>query len=609
MASRLSEESLKAMLDAGQQGLAIKPTLGLELLSPPLIDFDQLLLSDDPEVAVQALPPQLLFQSLLQRGVEDCLEVLPLLSTEQVVRILDYDAWREDRLEPLKMIRWLNLFKEVGDEELYRRFRSLDEEYQIGLLNPLIEMFDSDEYEDMSDAEQDDLNALPCHTLYYRIKTEDPRVQEFVLGLIEATMGTDVDYAYALIAHASHLPPNEEEEAIARFRRARLEEDGFVSYEESLNCFKAVDPEALRVKWSFELLHQPEGLVPAAASESAFLQRVLQAKPEVWQGQVVADLRQRLAFLGNSLGAATLIEPDDNRGLRTLLEHARSLISLGLDFLAGGQLDAGSEILLKEHPQLLFRTGLSLVRRLAEATLQRLAQHGLPRAEDMRRQLLLDKRGVLELTLDQQLLPLLGLTLTERLKGLCNRFPARPVGMIEEGATAQRTLFAPINSRLQLAELAAAIDGVTGLLYLASLADDDAGAASVPLERRLLTAMAQALVGGEFRSVPLTPAQLEQLSQLSPSQAEARAQELLASIEGTLRLALTVPHQSWAVSRSAGVAVADPLQAVQVELRELLVQLGVGREFARTQATPSAVASVYSGLIQLAPLPEESFFT
>ena len=127
MASRLSEESLKAMLDAGQQGLAITPSIGLELLRQPLIDFDQLLLSEDPEAAVQALPPQQLFNSLVQRGVEDCLEVLPLLSTEQVVRILDYDAWRGDRLEPLRMIRWLNLFKEVSDEQLYQRFRSLDE--------------------------------------------------------------------------------------------------------------------------------------------------------------------------------------------------------------------------------------------------------------------------------------------------------------------------------------------------------------------------------------------------------------------------------------------------------------------------------------------------
>ena len=58
MASRLSEESLKAMLDAGQQGLAITPSIGLELLRQPLIDFDQLLLSEDPEAAVQALPPQ-----------------------------------------------------------------------------------------------------------------------------------------------------------------------------------------------------------------------------------------------------------------------------------------------------------------------------------------------------------------------------------------------------------------------------------------------------------------------------------------------------------------------------------------------------------------------
>ena len=254
MASRLSEDSLKAVYDTGHQNLAIQMSPSLDLLTGPSVDLEALLVAEDPTAAVQAVAPQALYQALVNKGPEDALEVLLHLSEEQLVRIFDYDCWNDGRLAPLKAFRWLTLFKEHGPEELAKRFRELDEEYQLALIGPFVKMYDEDEYEKLSQPEQDSLNRMPCGTLFYRVTSDDPRIEEFITGLFEAIMTGDINYAYAVLTHASFLPPNEQEELIARFRKARLEEDGFVAFEDSLAAFNRLDLDELKRRWSFLLM-------------------------------------------------------------------------------------------------------------------------------------------------------------------------------------------------------------------------------------------------------------------------------------------------------------------------------------------------------------------
>ena len=587
MASRLSEESLRAVLDAGQQGLVIESEPASLAVPGDRVDLDALLVAEDPEKAVQAVAPQSMYAALVAKGPEDCLDVLPLLSEEQVTRIFDYDVWDKDRLEPLKAVRWLSLFKEVGPEEMLRRFRDLDEEYQVGLLAPLVELFTDEEYEKMSQGEQDALHRLPCGTLFYRLKSADSRLDEFVEGLVEAALASDVAYAYSLLAHASYMPPNEQEALLGQFRRARLEEDGFVSYEESLAAFRPVDLEQLRQRWAFALHRETAALAPAPEDDARpFLRRVVEDEPGAWTPDETETRQRGLAFLGNSLCAAAQIAPDDVGGMARVLTHAQSLLSLGLEWLASGDPRTGREILKKEHPQLLFRAGLTLVWRLADAVLQAFVRHGLPEAATMRQHLALDKRGLLELDVER-LTPLLGFERVELLKGLLTRFPVRPAAVGEDEEGALRVTFRPIASVAELRDVATLLDALTGLLHVASLADDDRDAATVPLDVRLMRALARVqLGGGPFRSAPLSEAEAAAFVDL-PAPADALVNDLFAGIEGSLRVALDgPPADGWSASRAAGLHVDDPVAPVMTELADLVQRLQVAREHARTTGVP-----------------------
>jgi hypothetical protein len=577
MASRLSEDRLRGVYDTGYQALPIRSVISE--LAPPTVDLDGLLLSEDPVGAVQAVAPQVLYHALVEKGPEDALEVLELISEEQLTRILDYDAWAEDSLVPVKMVRWLDLFKELGTEQLYRRFRDLEEEYQVALLGPIIDVVDEEQYEKLTDVQQDELHRLPCGTLYYKVGTTDPRIAGFVESLVEATLAHDLNYAYALLTHAAFMPPNESEEAIARFRRARLEEDGFVTYQESLRYFAPIDLVALRAKWV---------LRSGAVSETAYLKglptgrRLLDQAltSDAFSASEREHLSRGFAVLANALCATTKIEPDDARGLRRLFAQAQALSNLGLEWLAQGDLELATTVLKVESPQVLFRSALSLVHQLTSLISQRMIVYGVVDSDKIAKHASLDRPGLVLAALDQVVLPVLGMNRVEVLKGAYNRFPVRPSS--PEGLTGELDLahveFSPIDSLASLRDLAQSLDGISGIMHVASLALDGAPIGLRAVDSVILRALAHGALGGSFEFVSFDDDAVKRLSHMTKKDVMKSLEDALHGIEDSLRAALlpeTLKHgeKGWAVSRDAHIYVEDPMRHVTTELGALKDQL------------------------------------
>ena len=591
MASRLSEESVVGVLDAGHGALPMVDDWGEALIAEAAaVDLDALLLAEDPEQAVQAVPAPAIYRALVARGPEDALEILPLLSQDQVCRIFDYEAWSSDAIDPMKTWNWLKLFKEAqGPEELVRRLRDLDEELQVALLAKLVTLVEEEDFEKLSDAEQDTYQRLPCGTLYFRIKDPDPRREEMVTEILDAALGVDTAYAYGLLLHGAGLPPHEAEVQALQFRSARLEEDGFVSEAESrATCLPlaATELSALLARcgagslWrGFLAAPAQEASLSVAGPNGLFLRRVLQLaehdpRPESrWTAEQVDGLRRGFAFLANALCGIAQVEPDDVRGARRVLERTQALASLGLEALAAGNLDIGRRLLAAEHPKTLFRLGVTLVREVALATLNRAVTFGLPDAERIRDRFAHDRRGLALRAMDLRWLPVLGLWRTEMLKGLCNRFPARPVRVRPADGGGERILFSPITSLAELRDLTLQLDAMLGLLRLGQLGGAPSGE-GLMLDEWLAAALNQALAGGPFA---VTTAQPTEVAPLLGAAAATRLEELLAGVRGSLELdlaadggesspSLTRAGRSWSIGRSLAWPEWDPVTPTVAEL-------------------------------------------
>jgi hypothetical protein len=407
-----------------------------------------ILAQTNPLEIFQNLDRRVAYELVVGASVEELPDLLPLLSDEQFTALVDYEAWDGDRIAHSKIAKWLGHYHSIGPEAMVERFRSLDEEFQLGLLSNMIELVDIDAYENMGSSEQDQFAPLPCHTAFYLIKNAEGPMEECIENLIQSSLSVDIAYTYSLLAHAMSMPPNESEAAACQFRRARIEEDGFVSSDEAQKLFTPGDFSALEQKW-----RRPESksTLDGARSPNLFDDVMRYAfESGVIDSTVRDQLTLRYSHLSNSLAELTKIQTDDVNGLKMLITYAKGLVSLALDELSGGNRLVATEILVEEHPSSLFRYAVSLVDKIRMDTIARLESQDPRFWQSLKRLLVSRKFGQIIWNLDSYFIENLGFENVELFKGLFNRFPMVPS---QSTQIEHRTVFTPISSSRGLALL------------------------------------------------------------------------------------------------------------------------------------------------------------
>jgi hypothetical protein len=328
----------------------------------------------------------------------------------------------------------------------------------------------------MDDAEQDALLRLPCDEVFYKIKSQDPEVRQFVEELVGQALAQDIEYAYSMLAHASYLPPSEQESLALRFRNARLEEEGFVTPEDASRLFLAAAGEDAILRWTGSNVAQlMDRLICSAARSNTSLNDSTSITPFVKSPQTTMTLEAALAasnpeasgslavslsHLANTLAVATGLDADNHQGLRLVLAHTKGYCNLGLELLASSGAESGTRLFIetatrvvsKEYPATLFKASIAALDEARRRTLDMLEAAGLLTPEitqRIRRLLFSRKYGMIMTTLDFEALPTLGLEATEILKGLFNRFPLCPT----TDMTGDRMTFKPVYDLATLADL------------------------------------------------------------------------------------------------------------------------------------------------------------
>lgn len=469
MEKRLSDLSLAHSYDAGHQSLSWTPGEPTGLLSG--INIEALIENPDAREIVPNLPVQPLYYALKQRGFSDSLEILPYLSDEQVVHMADYEAWDGEDFSPKRMINFLKPFAAISSEELYKRFSELDEEYQIATLEGLFTVHEVEEIHDLPEDVADRVHAMPCNTVFYEIHLDDKEDYTFIESLLESAREHNMRYAYALLSHTSFNPPGENEMQVMQFRKARLEEDGFVSYDESLKIFSPIDRKGLRLKWQERQAtdlsaHSKDALLLQDSEYSFFDACLLRARDEGADIDGLYQIHANLLSFANALCSAARVTVDDAHGLNRVLEQGKALVSLGLEYLADGSSELGAKIIVSEHPKTLFQAAFGIIEDLRLGVIQAMKRMGLPRANDLERLYIARQWGAMLLEIDRHWLEFIGLEAAEILKGLLNRFPMVAVASPSDK---NRIEFRPIASLADAYELELSVQAVMAYFAMVGL--------------------------------------------------------------------------------------------------------------------------------------------
>ncbi len=437
MTSSLSQESL---IKAYDHGILSADGPNFELAQETVSS-----LAENPERA-RLLPAQVVYFAIKAAGLSESHEVLKLITTDQWTRILDYDVWTGDVVSQKKIFQWLMELKEVSSELLFERFRELEEEYQVETLCGLITAYSKDEMEELSDAVQDQLVALPGEEIFYAINTDDNEIRNAAMSLMETLISSDMAFALSALSYATWSIKNENVALLKQFRDARLEEDGFVTAEERNRLYQALDVKAFESKWKLDVTAALK-----STSKEVFLDRALAVHAE--DHVLHESLKITFLHLCNTLASASDHTPDDLESMKKILAHIKGYLSIALERLAGDSTEHAAHILKSVHPVQLYRYTHTLILQSKATFLNSLESADAKLAAKLIGFLHTHRFGRMLDALDRHFLAEWGLQKCEIIKGIFNRFP-----MIPTSTEQDRIRFKMVASVYDLEQLKSILD-------------------------------------------------------------------------------------------------------------------------------------------------------
>ena len=343
---------------------------------------DLILSAPEAERLVQSFSPETLFYTLKEIGSADAGDLLSLALPEQVQSLFDLDCWSKDRPNFARMREWIEALSEAGRRRLADGLMKLDLEMVALLLRGYVKVHRLD---DPNAAEDPPFNRYVQFDEHYLIEfIRNDAITQHISDFIEEAFERDYNYYAAVMEDIYWGVEAELEEEAYQFRSARLADRGFPDYYEAQDVFAYINPaEFLKIREQYEkptradLLDErdllPPEMAPAlAGSEASLFNTALTAG---FAAHSKRQVRAEMAMVSNQVLMARAVDFGDLDAVRFAVEMTHNYLNLGLENLAGGDLDTAIEHLRDTHLKLLFRLGVSLtidLRKRAEVTLDRL---------------------------------------------------------------------------------------------------------------------------------------------------------------------------------------------------------------------------------------------
>lgn len=327
----------------------------------PVRDRSLLLeLSPNPESLIPLLPEAEFCFTLKAVGLTDASWMIEYASRSQIVAGVDLDAWSGllpdlDAFEP-----WIATLAAAGEPALLRGTQSLDAEMLVRYLRDRITVY--------LDPRDDDWQAPPgAQTLdgqfYFAARRENDDIAHIV-RLFDVIFREDYWLYYRLMQGAIWELDTDLDEWALRWRTGRLQDMGFPPWDEAMQIFGYLRPEA---RTEIPEIHDPLDMdawalpvwmpgLPAAHDSRHLVFRAL--------ADLDGDERRGFfySFVGvaNAVAVAEKMPLGDAETLPRALERTATVVSAAIEFLADQNGLSAVEILRRVDIKRLFRVGINL---------------------------------------------------------------------------------------------------------------------------------------------------------------------------------------------------------------------------------------------------------
>jgi hypothetical protein len=337
-------------------GIPLEGQVELALRLPAAERLELLLHAPKPMRLVRMLPDTELYLTVREVGPTDALPLVALAAAPQLVHLVDLESWRRDDFDPRRCGAWVALLLEAGENVLGRFLREIDDELLVLVLQKwarLTQIEDEDipATHDHREAETDAAILAPDGV--HRFSPVIPEHGPAIRRLLELLAATSADRYQQLTWSALWEPTAELEERAQHWRQSRLEEHGFVPWDEAMAVY--APPEGRRARTDVPepgSMTAPRTLlrwVDTSGPMIAALSRLPNVERERVLGEVVSVANRLLVADSADTG-----DPDSYRGA---MRRAGAYVEVGLA-ARGSRTDADVSRTLAQIPVLeLFREG------------------------------------------------------------------------------------------------------------------------------------------------------------------------------------------------------------------------------------------------------------
>jgi hypothetical protein len=345
---------------------------------------DLILSAPEAERLVQSFSPETLFYTVKEIGSADSGDLLSLAVPEQIQGLFDLDCWTRDRPNLDRMREWIEALTEAGRKRMTEGLMGLDMEMMALLLRQYFRVHRLDDPLTAADVPSDRFVQFDEHYII-EFQHHDAILQPLV-DFLEEVFERDYTYFATLMEEIYWSGEAELEEEAYQFRRARLNDRGFPDFFEAQDVFAYVNPQDfLKIRAGYvaptraDLMRDdelvPHGMAPVSADTDLSLFNTALMAGFAAHGQ--RQLRSEMALVSNQVLVASAVDFGDLEAVRVAVERTHHYLNLGLEHLAGGDLNNAIEHLRDTHLKLLFRLGVSVTIDLRKRAEQVTAALGL----------------------------------------------------------------------------------------------------------------------------------------------------------------------------------------------------------------------------------------
>ena len=332
---------------------------------------DAILDQPDPGAFVQSIAPEELYLLVQDIGLSDCVEIVALASPEQRVAFIDLDCWAGDKLDLEQLDTWIDVLEEGGGDLVTETLGALDPEVLVDyLLTTTDAVLDRSQEMDINAAERN-RTVLDTPDFQYKLVLSQRGVEQSrqLARILDFVYQHDQALARNVLTSAQNGLLIENEELALHFRNSRLSDLGFSSPEEAHALFAPIRIDELRAELDRQA---PPASAAAGAPLSFALARVVTSS--LFLDLCAKDLPERDRFVrefalctnhGLVVSAGGLALRDLDRVV-DIARDVHATISLGLEYVAGGDLTRGVEVLSRAWVIQLHQAGHALASRRAK---------------------------------------------------------------------------------------------------------------------------------------------------------------------------------------------------------------------------------------------------